>query len=110
MQQPCAIVIHSSGAGTSKTPRFDLIPRDALIRLADRYELGLKYGEDNWRKGMEDKAYVIERISHVVDHALKLREKLKGRLPHDGDDDAAAIMWGGAFLCEATAALFQKDE
>jgi hypothetical protein len=86
-----------------------LIPREALVRLARRYELGLvKHGKDNWRQGIEDREYTVERAGHVIDHALKLIDKLEGREPDDGDDDAAAIMWGGAFLCVASKKLLTK--
>lgn len=34
-------------------PRYDLIPPDALERLAELYALGAKkYGERNWEEGM----------------------------------------------------------
>ena len=101
-----------SGASSSKIPRFDLIPRSALIRLARRFELGLERHKDGcWnarssQKALLDKEWVIARAAHVVDHALKLIDKLEGRLPEDGDDDAAAIAWGGICLSEAT----EKDK
>lgn len=95
-----------SGAKSSNVPRLDLIPYQALVRLAGRYEKGLlRYGRENWRKGLTDKDYVLERAAHVLNHAAILIEKLQGLRPDDGDDDAAAVMWGGAFLCEATLAL-----
>ena len=102
-------VIFKSGAASTKIPRLDLVPREALIRLADRFELGLaKYGERAWNAAssqacLEDKEWLIARAAHVIDHALKLIGKLRGQLPEDGDDDAAAIAWGGVCLCEARA-------
>lgn len=95
-----------SGAKSSTVPRLDLIPHRALVRLAGRYEKGMKrYGRNNWQKGLTDLDYVLERAAHVLNHASILIEKLQGLRADDGDDDAAAIMWGGAFLCEATFAL-----
>lgn len=102
------IIQHACGAGTSSCPRFDLIPANALIRLAFRYEKGLKYGKDNWRKGLTDRDYVLERLAHGINHLIILREKIEGRLPWSEDDDAAAAMWAGAFLCEATEAMKRK--
>jgi hypothetical protein len=95
-----------SGAKSSAVPRLDLIPHRALVRLAGRYEKGLaRYGRNNWQKGLTELDYVLERAAHVLNHTLILIEKLQGLRPDDGDDDAAAIMWGGAFLCEATFAM-----
>lgn len=91
------------GAKTSSGPRLDLIPRRSLERLAARFEKGtLRYGKDNWRKGLSDPSYVTERLAHTIAHCYRLIDKLEGRLPEDGEDDASAIMWGGAFACEAT--------
>lgn len=94
--------VSKSGASSSKVPRMDLIPYSALVRLANRFALGLeKHGKNNYRKGLSDKDYVIERLGHVINHAYRLIEKLEGRLV-DEDDDAAAIAWGGIFACLAT--------
>jgi hypothetical protein len=100
------ITTAKSGAKGSKVPSLDLIPYRALCRLAARYEHGTeKYGRDNWRKGLTDRQYIRDRAAHVMNHTARLIAKLDGHLPEDGDDDAAAIMWGGAFLCEAEFAL-----
>ena len=92
----------------TKVPRFDLIPRQALESLAARFELGLaNYGELAWnaardKEGFDaavnDPAFVEARLNHVIDHATKALAKLRGHLPEDGDDDAGAIMFGGAVL------------
>ena len=100
-------VIFKSGAASTKIPRLDLVPREALNRLADRFELGLeKYGERSRvpspsQACLEDKEWLIARLAHSIDHALKMIGKLRGQLPEDGD--AAAIAWGGVCLCEARA-------
>lgn len=98
-----------SGATSSRGPRLDLVPHHALVRLAARYELGAaKHGRDNWRKGLGDIEYLRDRISHAIEHAYKLLDDLDcferdGTLP--SDDNAGALMWGGAFACEGTRAL-----
>jgi hypothetical protein len=105
------VVMSRSGATSSKVPRYDLIPIEALIRVAERYELGLaKHGKDNWRKGLGDKAYLINRATHVIDHALKLIAKLEGYIRDDGDDDIGAILWGGCFLAVAIDHLDEDRE
>ncbi|HPQ17587.1 MAG TPA: DUF5664 domain-containing protein [Bryobacteraceae bacterium] len=102
-------VEHPCGAKSSLCPRFDLLPYHGLVRCAARFEKGeARYGHDNWRKGLTDKRYVIERAGHVMHHVAKLIGKLEGHLQDDGDDDAGAIAWGGMFLCEAMEALSKQ--
>lgn len=98
-----------SGATSSRIPRYDLIPRAALKRVADRFELGLvRHGEHSWnaraanQECLQDKEFLIARAAHAIDHALKLIAKLEGLSPEDGDDDAAAIAWAGICLCAGT--------
>jgi hypothetical protein len=100
-------LIFSSGAASSKIPRYDLIPHNALKRLVERFELGLeRHKERSWngRSSQEyllDKEWVIARAAHAIDHAFKLLTKLHRKEPLE-DDDAAAIAWAGICLCEAT--------
>lgn len=96
-------VTHSSGAKTSSCPRLDLIPYEAQLRLAARFEVGeTRYGRDNWRKGLRDDEYVAERIAHLMNHAARILAKMRGQIPDDGEDDAGAILWAGAFLASRT--------
>jgi hypothetical protein len=103
-----------SGAKSSLAPRFDLLPRRALERVAARYEKGLpRYGRNNWRKGLTDKDYIVERIAHVIGHCYKLIEKLESPvvLKHlNADDDAGAIGWGGLFVCEALCEMEAQND
>ena len=106
MEMSDSTITHESGAKTSESARLDLLPYHGLVRAAARFAKGeRRYGHDNWRKGLTNRSYVIERAAHVMEHAAKLIAKLKGHLPDDGDDDAGAIAWGGMFLCEAMEAL-----
>jgi hypothetical protein len=103
-------VTHACGATSSECPDFAQIPLTALIALANRFKLGeAKHGRDNWRKGLSDKRYVIERLNHVAFHAMKLAHKIENGLPLDTDDDAGAIMWGGAFAVEAVRVRAPKE-
>lgn len=96
-------VTHACGATSSYCPDFGQIPIDAQIALAKRFELGeVKHGRDNWRKGLDNVSYGVSRLNHVIYHALKLINKMEGKLPWDDDDDAGAIMWGGTFAVELT--------
>lgn len=102
-------VTNESGAKSSSVPRLDLIPYRTLLALAARFEKGEKrYGRNNWRKGLTDKEYVLERAAHILNHVEILIEKLQGLRPDDGDDDVGAILWGGAFLAEAVYELKRR--
>ena len=92
----------ASGASSSPgTPRFDLIPREALGPLADRFEKGLTYGRDNWRKGVADEDFLTDRFNHTINHLYLALSKSREQMPDDGDDDLAAAAWGCIFLIAA---------
>lgn len=107
MNEP-EITKHPSGATSSKVFDYAQIPKHALDRLAARFQHGEKvHGRNNWRKGLGDKTYLIDRLNHVICHTYALIEKLENDLDLTSDDDASAIMWGGCFACEATRAQFE---
>lgn len=94
----------------SKIPRLELIPREALVRLAARFELGVvNYQDKAWnglspnQECLADQEMAIARAAHVLDHASKLIAILSGQIPDDGDDHAGAILWAGAFLASVAA-------
>lgn len=97
---------------SSKQPNFKYIPYHSLVRLAARFDLGIERKKGAaWnalsknQSALVDLEVVIERCSHAAHHAMKLKAILAGEIPDDGDDHAAAIMWSGSFLCEATRSL-----
>ena len=97
---------------SSAVPHFHLIPTESLIRLARRFELGVqRKGSGAWnaltqnQEILTDEEFALERISHVIAHANKLRDKIVNGLPFDDDDDAGAISWAGAYLACATQAM-----
>ena len=66
--------------------RYDLIPPEALRRLAERLALGSKkYGDNNWKKGIP----VGNIVNHLQNHLEKW--KLEGCLK---DDNLGGLMWG----------------
>lgn len=93
-------------SSTSK-PKFELIPYNALVSMANRFELGQKkYEEQAWnalssQAALEDKEWIKSRLSHVIHHAYMFLMKMEGIIEDDGDDDAGGILWGGACLSEA---------
>lgn len=100
----------AGGATASKAPDFARFSFSAHRRVAVRGDLGAeKHGEGNWKKDLDNRDFVIARLNHVIIHAYKLIAKLRGEIPDDGDDDAAAIAWGGLFACEATSVLNVKN-
>ncbi len=82
-----------SGAVRAKLDdvRFDLISPQALRRLAATYAEGAtKYGDNNWRKGME----FSNLLNHVIDH---IYQYIAGA---DGEDHLAHAAWGLFALME----------
>ena len=65
-------------------PRYDLIPEDALCRLAMHYTHGAtKYGDNNWQKGQPLSRYFSSLLRHVHSaHQGKVDE-----------DHLAAVAW-----------------
>ena len=81
------IVTFDSGAKREarRLPRYDLIPPDALGRLAMIYTEGAeKYGERNWEKGIP--------FSNLYNHAMEhIRRWLEG---DNSEDQLAKAAWG----------------
>ena len=93
---------------SSLKPEFSRIPYNALVALANRFTLGQKkYGDKAWnalspnQEGLKDEDWIVARAEHIIHHTYQFLMKYKGTIPDDGDDDAAAIMWGGCCLSEA---------
>jgi hypothetical protein len=104
--------IFPSGTTSTRKPRFELLPKEGLIRAARRFELGLEmHGDRSWnalsnnQSALEDKEWLIERCSHGIQHLYNLIDKLSGKTPLGGDDDAAAVAWCGLVLAAAMEKL-----
>ena len=105
---------------SSKGPPLYLIPTVALERLAERFALGVeRKGKLAWnatsdnQQCLTDKEALVDRLGHVIHHALKLRDKLVHGTIGDivADDDAGAIAWGGMFaLCCVDALIKEADK
>jgi len=68
--------------------RFDLIPYEALERLAKIYEAGgRKYADRNWEKGIPTHRYMDSGLRHAMKH-------LGGRRD---EDHLAMAVWN--FMC-----------
>jgi len=64
-----------------------LIPFHSLFRLGAIFVEGLRYGKDNWKKGVHDKEYQEERLEHTIRHMILYKEGDKS------EDHLAKVMW-----------------
>jgi len=51
-----------------------LIPFHSLFALGKIFVEGLRYGRDNWKKGVGDKEYQEERLEHALTHLSLWKE------------------------------------
>lgn len=64
--------------------RYDLIPPEAIRRLAQHFENGAnKYGDRNWEKGCPASRYLDSALRHLF-------AVVEGR---EDEDHAAAVLW-----------------
>lgn len=80
---------------------FDLtqIPYEAEKRLGAIFKEGeVKYGRMNWRQGVGDKGYQLERANHALKHLRIYVHLLETGeyLGKDDEDDLAKVAW---FCC-----------
>lgn len=62
--------------------RFDLIPHEAMIAIAEVLAKGaVKYGEHNWEKSR------LSGDKSCINHALKHITYYQGKIPDDESDD-----------------------
>ena len=94
----------ASGAMSSgKKPNYaGTMPQFAFERFAKHRGYGdAKYGEDNYRKGSQDRDFILDRINHGIEHLLRLATQVKNNSTGNwtpGEDDAAAVMCAGMFV------------
>jgi hypothetical protein len=80
-----------SGASSSGTiPPYECLTLNFLRRCARRMQLGLHYGKHNWKKGAEDKKFILERLGHAVEHLHKAMEQIDTD-QRMIDDDLSAV-------------------
>lgn len=106
--------MHPSGATSSHVARrYDLIPREGLDVLADRYGEGAKlHGDRNYLSGLADKQFILDRINHIQEHYTKMLNMRSSdkeyKEVYENSIDVAnaikehlgAIMWGVCFLAQ----------
>jgi len=117
---PVQIAMAGGKAASSVGPPFHLIPTSALTHLANRFQKGIeRKGDKAWnalsnnQECLLDREFVIERMSHIIHHALKLRDQIRfGVQPGDESltENAAAMAWGGIFAICAAEQLEKKQQ
>jgi hypothetical protein len=60
----------SDKVGTGLT----MIPFYSILHIGAIFVEGLRYGRDNWKKGVNDKEYQEERLEHAILHLIKWKE------------------------------------
>lgn len=95
----------ASGATSSgKLPPYDLLSELLLTRTARRFELGaVKHGKFNYRKGLKDKDFMLDRLNHAFLHLKRAMDLIEQGLPYD-DDNLAAVVVNAAMVMEYEAA------
>lgn len=98
-QQELSKQLRATEIAKTDKEEFDLtlIPYEALRRLGAVFKEGIeKYGRHNWRYGVGDKPYQLERANHAIKHLLLYVQSLQfaGELQgEEGEDNLAKVMW-----------------
>jgi hypothetical protein len=78
--------------------RFDLLPVNAMFRLAKHFENGaVKYGDENWLKGIPLRRYLDSLLRHSF--------KVAGGL--EDEDHLCAVIWNACCLLETQELIRQ---
>jgi hypothetical protein len=83
-----------SGAESSdNVPGYDMLPFTFLRRTAKRFTLGaVKYGKFNYRKGIRDKEFILDRLNHAFEHLKLAMDKIEnGEITSDDDLGAVCV-------------------
>ena len=64
-----------------------MVPFYSVLRIASIFVEGLRYGKDNWKKGVGDKEFQEERLEHALLHLIKWKEGDRS------EDHLAKVAW-----------------
>lgn len=64
-----------------------MIPFYSIYRIGKIFIEGLRYGKDNWKKGMNDKEWQEERLEHAINHLFLYKEGDRS------EDHLAKVAW-----------------
>ena len=51
-----------------------MIPMYSVLEIGKMFVEGLRYGKDNWKKGVNDPEFQEERLEHAILHLIKWKE------------------------------------
>ena len=103
---------HSSGATSSGDyPPFHYLPLSLLRRTARQMELGAKrHSPYNYEKGLNDKDYILERLSHAFQHLHKAMDCIARGGYIAKEDHLAGVVCNVAFAMEYQRLLVAPPE
>ena len=95
------IVTHfkSGAASSGDLPPFECLTETFLLRAAKRMRLGIHYGKHNWKKGAEDKQFILDRLNHAMLHLVRAQAAIDSDEQTD-DDNLAAVVVNCMFAME----------
>jgi hypothetical protein len=73
-QQDIANLMTEKAKTDKVSTGLTLIPFHSLFALGKIFVEGLRYGKDNWKKGVGDKEYQEERLEHALTHLSLWKE------------------------------------
>lgn len=76
-------------------PRYDLIPLEAMLAIAERFTFGLKYGKDNWKRG--GPAFFEDAKNHAIHHMMSYAAGDESE--ETSEQNLGAALWNLAALC-----------
>lgn len=84
----------TGAVSSERKPGYDMLTLTLLRRAAQRMDLGQAngYAKHNWRKGITDKNYILERLNHAVEHLYKAIHEIDFDAPADDDNLAAVVV------------------
>ena len=89
-----------SGASSSgHLPPYECLTPNFFKRAALRMKLGLHYGKHNWKGGVTDKGFMLDRLNHAFEHLVKAMEEIDRDIMYT-DDDLAAVVVNCMFAME----------
>lgn len=93
-------VFQSRAASSGSIPGFDMLPLVFLDRTAKRFDMGAKkYTKFNYRKGLRDKAFIIDRLNHAFLHLKLAIDAIEADTQTD-DDNLSAVACNIAMAME----------
>lgn len=87
--------IHHFASGASSSghkPPYECLTLEFLKRASRRMQKGFHYGKHNWKKGAKDKAFILDRLNHAMEHLHKALCEIDTDTPMDDDDLAAVVV------------------